>query len=216
MVAGMWPASFEAPLQNRMVRRSLAQAITGVALLLLLAPPAQDEAEVKAIRAVMLRYYQLLRETPVQALDVQQFGEVLADTPDFTLTAETQQYISAILGTEKSSNAGYLTAMQAKWLHLQQGDRLARAAIEQARAENREVSPEEWQTLAEQNRRMVPPTFTDPDPNYRIALLYGSLEIEGNRAVARFDDGVTYQEAILRKIDGRWYIANIIPLNVHF
>lgn len=172
--------------------------------------------EEAAIRATLIRYYGLLRETPVQTLDVQQFAEVLADTADLPLKVEAERHIAAILGAERAKDAGYLTAMQAKWTHMQQGDRLARAAIEQAKAENREVSPEEWQALAAQNHGMLPPTFSEPDPSYKVALTYESVEIEADRAIVRLDDGIAYQESILRKIDGRWYIVNITPLNVHF
>ncbi len=174
------------------------------------------EHEEAAIRATLTRYYVLLRETPVQTLDVQQFAQVLADTADFPLKIEVERHITAILGAERAKDAGYLTAMQAKWTHMQQGDRLARAAIAQAKAENREVSPEEWQALAAQNHGMLPPTFSEPDPSYKVALTYESVKIEADRAIVRLDDGIAYQEAILRKINGRWYIVNITPLNVHF
>ncbi|RIK43395.1 MAG: hypothetical protein DCC55_05925 [Chloroflexi bacterium] len=175
-----------------------------------------NTSEAQAIMAVMLQFYQLLRETPVRTLDVRQFAEVLKDTPDYKLTAETQDYLSVILGSEAAQSAGYLTAMQAKWTHLQQGDRLARGVIEQAQAENREVTAEEWQALAEQNHGRLPPTFTDPDSDYKVQLQYESIEINEDSAVVRFDDGVAYQEAILRHIKGRWYITNITPISVHF
>jgi hypothetical protein len=177
-------------------------------------PPGKTDTQ--AIMDVMLQFYQLLRETPVRTLDVKQFAEVLKDTPDYELTAETQNYVSVILGSEAAQSAGYLTAMQAKWTHLQQGDRLAKGVIEQAKAENREVTAEEWQALAEQNHGKLPPTFSDPDPNYKVQLQYESIEINEDRAVVRFDDGIAYQEAILRYMEGRWYITNIIPISVHF
>ena len=47
-------------------------------------------------------------------------------------------------------------------------------------------------------------------------LTYESIEIAGDRATVRYDDGAALQEAILLKIKGQWYIAGITPVWAHF
>ncbi len=50
----------------------------------------------------------------------------------------------------------------------------------------------------------------------KTVLIFESIEISGDRAIVRYDDGAALQEAILVKINGRWFIASIVPIWVHF
>ena len=116
-----------------------------------------------------------------QTYDVSDFPTVFIDTPDYRLTPKQQEGVAAILGTEASQKAGYLTAMQAHYISLGQGANLLQAALEQAKTEGRELSAEEFQSIIRANHDQIP-----------------------------------LQEAILVKADGRWYVAGITPIWVHF
>lgn len=45
---------------------------------------------------------------------------------------------------------------------------------------------------------------------------FEKIEIDGDRAIVRYDDGAALLEATLVRVGGRWLIAKIEPLDVHF
>lgn len=166
--------------------------------------------------AVMEQAYQLMHGTSIPTFDVNRFAEVFIDAADVQLSTEWQEYVSEMRGSAVTENVGYLTAMQTKWKHFQEGDRLARAALVKAQAENRDLTTEEWQELAKQNHGVQPPIFDEADPMYKPNLRYDAIEIDQDKATVRYDAGQALQEAILRLVNGRWFIADIRAIQVHF
>ena len=174
---------------------------------------APNSPEAADIKTAMEHAYDLIGAA-AQTYDVSDFPTVFIDTPDYRLTPKQQEGVAAILGTEASQKAGYLTAMQAHYISLGQGANLLQAALEQAKTEGRELSAEEFQSIIRANHDQIP---TLPSSIVtKTSLTYESLEIIGNRATVHYDDGAALQEAILVKADGRWYVAGFTPIWVHF
>ena len=86
--------------------------------------------------------------------------------------------------------------------------------MEKARSENRQLSSTELQELIKANHGQLP-SLGSPVTGKTI-LTFESIEINRDRAIVRYDDGAALQEAILVKINGRWLIASIIPIWIHF
>ncbi|RIK43396.1 MAG: hypothetical protein DCC55_05930 [Chloroflexi bacterium] len=158
-------------------------------------------------------------DIPAEQLDFNQLSEVLinhltyqAELPSDELMA-LLQYTSEIQGEAATNNFGFLTAMRTKRMNQQHGARLLRAALEKARIEGRELTPEEWKELTEQNYGMQP--YLPPDSSegqstpFVRQLLYLDIKVDGDQAEIKFDSGVKNQRAILVRIDGRWYVAGI-------
>ena len=174
---------------------------------------AANSPEAARVKTVMERAYDLIG-TAAQTYDVSGFAAVFVDTADYPLSPKQQEGVAAVLGAEAAQKAGYLTAMQAHYMSLGQGAKLLQAALARAKAEGRELSAAEFQALIKANHDQVP-TLSGPVVA-KTMLTYESIEIAGDRATVRHDDGAALQEAILLKVKGQWYIAGITPVWVHF
>jgi hypothetical protein len=179
-----------------------------------------DTPETREIMATIERAYDVLA-IPFDTLDVNKLSEVFIDDPVFrnklTLDqrGEAQTRVNKILGPGAAENFGYLTAMKAKRLQQQHGAKLLKAATDKAKSTNRSITEEEWKELAQQNygERPYLPDLSLPG---RFPLQFQSIEIDNDKAYVRYDDGPALQEAILVRVNGRWYVAGLIPIHVHF
>jgi hypothetical protein len=171
--------------------------------------------EAKQIMATMNRAYQVLGTTS-QSFDVSEFPNVFVDTEDYQLTDEQQKTVAEALSLSVTEvqKAGYLSAMQAKYISRGRGAKLLQAALEKARAENRELTATEFQEIVKANQGQMP--SGNPITGNKTVLTFESIEINGEKAIVRYDDGAALQEAILVKQEGRWLIASIVPIWVHF
>jgi hypothetical protein len=175
-----------------------------------------DHPAYSEIASVLNKAYDLF-STPIEEVDIERFAEVLIDTPDFPLTAEQQADIGQILGKEAVEGAGYLTAIQAKHVHLQHGADMLKAAQEKATAEGRAITPAEMETIKSQNYGAYPPSLETPEHfGKRPQLQYLSLEVTGDRATVVYDSGTALQKATLVKIEGQWLIASNVVLQAHY
>jgi hypothetical protein len=174
-----------------------------------------DTPDTKKIVAVMNHAYQLLGNAS-QSFDVSEFPSVFIDTEDYKLTEEQQGIVAETLNLTAvdAENAGYLTAIQAKYISKARGANLLQEALNKVRAENRELTAAEFQELVKENHGQWP-SGSSITANKTI-LTFESIEINGDRAIVRYDDGAALQEAILVRFNGNWLIASIVPIWVHF
>ncbi len=153
-----------------------------------------NSPDAKQIMAVMNRAYLLIGHAS-QSFDVSEFPAVFVDTADYQITDE-QRAIAATLGVPVSEvgNVGYLTAMQLEYVSMGKGADLLREAMEKARSENRQLSSTELQELVKANHGQLP-SLGSPVTGKTI-LTFEFIEINGDRAIVRYDDGAALQEAI--------------------
>jgi len=177
------------------------------------AVPVPDTPQNREIMEVMERAYELINSAS-QSFDTSLFSSVFIDTPDYKLTDEQRDAISSVLGEEAAQNGGYLTAMKAQYIARKKEAGLLKDVLDKARAENREMTAEELQEVVIKNNGRVPAIIASNET--KAKLIYESIEISGERAVVRYDDGAALQEAILVRVDGQWFIAGITPINIHF
>lgn len=179
-----------------------------------------DTPEAREIMATMERAYDILA-VPFDTLEVSKLSEVFIDDPIFleSLTSEqrkeAQARISTILGAKTAENFGYLTAMKAKRLHQQHGATLLKAAVSKAKTSDGMLAEEEMVDLTKQNYGKTP-YLPDSSLPGRFPLTYISIKIDNDKAYVRYDDGPALQEAILVRVNGIWFIAGIIPIQIHF
>jgi hypothetical protein len=181
------------------------------------AAAALDTPEAEEVKAAIQRAKEAIA-TAQNTGDLHRLEDGLVDHPDYLrqLRPEQQEelrnFIAKILGTEASKNPGYLTAISNKISYRLQGEAFVKAAIEGAKAEGREFTNEDLQSLAAEHpdKHIVwPKSEADlalPEPTQRS---YKSIEIDGDKARAVYDDGIRDKTAILVRIDGRWYVAGI-------
>lgn len=179
-----------------------------------------DTPETREIIAALEHAYDVLA-VPFDTLDVNKLAEVFIDDPIFLerLTQEqrsdAQNRVRIILGADVAKDFGYLTAMKAKRIHQQHGAQLLKAALANANSTQQDFTQEEWQQLEAQNygERPYLPDLSLPG---RFPLQIQTIELDGDKAYVRYDDGPALQEAILVRINKQWFVAGIIPINVHF
>ncbi|MFZ2489074.1 MAG: hypothetical protein WAZ19_13260 [Anaerolineae bacterium] len=176
-------------------------------------PGVPDSDEAMEIMATMDRAYQVIASAS-QTFDISELPSVFVNTSDYTLTARQMEKVAEIVGQAEASSAGYLTVMQAQYVAWGQGARLLQKALDKAKAEDREVTADELQEVVKANHGQMPalasPVIT------KTVLTYESMQITGDRAVVRYDDGAALQEAILVRVNGRWFVAGITPIWTHF
>ena len=173
-----------------------------------------DTPDAKQIMAVMDRAYQLIGHAS-QTFDASEFPSVFIDTEDYKFTDKQKELLSEVLGASiaEVKSTGYLTAMQAQYISRGQGADLLRAALDKAKSENRKLTAEEFQEIAKANHGQLPSLGNVVTT--KTELTFESIEISGNKAVVRYDDGAALQEAILVK-EARWFIASIVPIWIHY
>ncbi len=172
-----------------------------------------DSAEAKEIMVTMDRAYQVIASAS-QTFDVSELSSVFVNTPDYKLTAQQMEKVGEILGQEDASNAGYLTVMQAQYVSWGQGARLLQETLDKANAEDREMTADEFQEVIKANHGQMP-ALASP-VTAKTVLTYESMQITGDRAVVRYDDGAALQEAVVVRVNGEWFVAGITPIWTHF
>jgi hypothetical protein len=175
-----------------------------------------DPIEVQEIISVVNRAYQVMEDAS-RTSDVSEFPSVFVDTQDYKLTDEQQEAMARDLGINVADvkNTGYLTAMQTEFISRGRGASLLQAALDKAKAENRKLNVEEFQEVIKANHGQVPSSLGNLTIN-KTVITFELIEIEGNKAIVKYDDGAALQQAILVKRTGRWLIASIVPIWIHY
>jgi len=174
-------------------------------------PNTQDSQE---IQEVIHHSYTVFRGALRNGGDVSEFQYVFINTPDYSYeNDDVRSFVSLVLGTEQAKNGGYLTVMQAKYIAYGCAIRLFKETEKIAKKENREVTPDEFKFIQDNCYGVFPPSLSEGAPP---KLEFKIIDIEGDRATARYDDGAALLEATLVRENGRWLIANIKPIEIHF
>lgn len=215
----------------RLMRRKLSAIIVLIlaltlftALFFLSSDPIElNSPKAKEIRSTIENAFDLISLSHLN-LDCSQYREVFIDTGDYKIIDKKQYvFIEQELGAGFAKDAGYLTAMRAKCEWYTRIMPIYKTYLAKAKSENRELTLEEWQELEELSLGYgIPAPIEDEyySPDYKVN---SSVEMQsiymnwrGSRAIVRFDDHAAVQEAILIKVDGRWFISSIIPINIHY
>lgn len=176
-------------------------------------PGVPNTVEAHQIMAAMDTAYEMLGNAG-QTFDAIDFSQVFTDTADYPLSDQQREAVANVLGESVAQHAGYLTAMSAQTIAHGQGAKLLRAALDKAKAENRDLTTVEFQELLKANQGQ-PPTLGS-SITAKTTLTFNSIAIDGDRATVEYDDGAALQRAILVRSQGKWLIAGITPIWVHF
>jgi hypothetical protein len=174
-------------------------------------PDTQDSQE---IQEVIYHSYTIFQEALQNGGDVSEFKNVLTNSPEYSYeNSKGRSLVILVLGKEEADNAGYRTVMEAKYIAYGCGVRLFKETEKVAKEENREVTADELKSIQDHCYGVLPPSQSGSAP---LKLDFQNIDIEGDRAVVRYDDGAALLEAILVRENGRWLIGNIKPIEIHF
>ncbi|HAL17495.1 MAG TPA: hypothetical protein DCP32_12335 [Anaerolineaceae bacterium] len=174
-------------------------------------PNSKDSQEVQDI---ILHSYTVYQEALRNGGDVSEFDNVFINTTDYHYeNQDVRDFVSLVLGPEIANIGGYLTVMKAKYIAYGCAVRSFKVVEQAAMKEDRTVTPEEIKSIQENCYGVLPPRIIEGAPS---KLVFGKINIDEDRAVARYDDGAALLEAILVQENGRWLIAKIEPIKIHY
>lgn len=174
-------------------------------------PNAEDS---RKIQEVIHHSYNVFREALRNGGDVSEFHTVFTNTSDYSYeNGDVRAFVSLVLGVEEAAKGGYLTVMQAKYEAYGCAIRLLKETEKLAKKATRDVTSEEIKLIQGKCYGVLPPSLSvDAPPKVE----FQNIEIVGDRAIVRYDDSAALLEATLVRVNGRWLIANIIPIEIHY
>ena len=170
--------------------------------------------DLQEIQDVILHSYTVYQETLRNGGDVSEFDNVFINTTDYHYeNQDVRAFVSLVLGSEAAINGGYLTVMKAKYIAYGCAVRSLKIAEQAAMKEDRNVTPDEIKSIQENCYGVLPPRISEGAPP---KLNFEKIDIDEDRTLAQYDDGAALLEAILVRENGRWLIAKIEPIKIHY
>ncbi len=173
-----------------------------------------DTSDCKAIAAIVTQFYALL-DAPAETIEASEFAQILIDAPTFPLTDGQRAFLTQTMGFKSIAQIGYLTYMQTEHRYQQQGQQLLTKALATAGNESRDVTIEEWAAIKQQNNGQLPPAPSDSS-GAKTEVEIESIQFDGTQATVRYNTQSAYREAIMTKVENRWYIAGVKVIWAHF
>lgn len=175
-----------------------------------------DSPQGQEVLRALENAYEVL-DTPYDVVDLNKFDEVFIDHPIYRqelgseAAATLQSQISKRLRVSSASveQFGYLTSIKSKRLRQQEGAKLLKQALQEAKTQGRTLSKPELDQLTAKNLGFEP-TLPDMSLPSHHTLTYLSIKLEGDTARVAYDEGVVYRTAILVKVKGQWFVAGIL------
>ncbi|MBC7228124.1 MAG: hypothetical protein H5T61_13000 [Thermoflexales bacterium] len=180
-------------------------------------PPKTPEGpEEKQIAETILEAYRLFAYADM-TFDTSKFDTVLIDDPRFPLRSENTLEVIKAFGYIPPG-AGMLTYMRAWYRNWERGALLLEGAERKAWTEGRKgISAEELNEIEE--KLGYEPVFKRPEPvpsGWEKWFVFYKFDIRGDVAMCLYDDGGVLRQAFLVMKEGKWYIADNIPLWSHY
>lgn len=171
-----------------------------------------DIPEAREIQQTIEKAYEI-EEIAARTFDTAEFAKVFINDPrGGKLDDSTLQFIKEVYGADPSS-AGYLDYKLAYYKWWESGAKKIEALQSKAQAEGRPLTSEELSSLIDSSGRIAMPRAQGPIQ--KVNLYFYSISIDGDRAVAIFDDGPRTNRMTLVRVNGQWYIAGNEILAVH-
>ncbi len=173
-----------------------------------------DPADSQKIQDVIHQSYVVIRGALENGGDVREFEDVFVNTSDYHYeNQDVRKFVSLVLGPEVADDGGYLTAMKAKYVAYGCASHSLRDIEQVAQKEDRKITSEEYKSIQENCYGVLPPSISEGGSPI---LVFKTIDIDGEKAFARYDDGAALLEATLVQENGRWLIAKIEPINIHY
>lgn len=148
--------------------------------------------------------------------DVTQLPNFFIDNPAYQPAENVKKNIEQVFGPDIARKAGYLTAIQAKYIARGNAEKKMAEAMKKAHDENRELTKEEFQQVVKESNGVIPPTGQYHSKTGKNELTVDKISVFGETASIFYDDGAAYQKATLVRINNQWFIANIEAQQIHF
>lgn len=171
-----------------------------------------DTADSKAIQATIIRSYKIEAEAAA-TFNTSAFDSVFVnDVRGGELIQPQLKFMQDIANNPSKTDFGYLDYKIAYYVWWEKGAAAQEELQAKVAKEGRNPTKEEMQSLIDSTGRMAPPrSILTETPE----IEFMSIAIDGDRAIAIFDDGPRTNEMTLVRIGGRWLIAGNKILVLH-
>lgn len=170
-----------------------------------------DAPDAQEIQQTIKKAYEI-EAIAACTFDTSEFASVFINDPrGGKLDDSALQLIQDVLGIDPTS-AGYLDFELAYYKEWELGALKLEALEAKAQAEGRSPTPEELASLIGSSGRIPAPRACWSG---QLHLDFYSISINGDTAVAIFNDGPRTNRMTLVKVNGQWYIAGNEILAIH-
>ncbi len=172
-----------------------------------------DTKEAKDIMKAIEKAYDVEIKA-ARSFDLSKFSTVFINDPRFNVDPYTLDVVREMTNRPDLESAGWLDYKMAYYSWRSEAILNAETIKAKAKAENRDLTEEEINSLVDSHGRSAPSrSFGSPKkPN----LTFISMDVKDDIALVVLDDGTYTAELTLVLVDGEWYIAafNGISVNV--
>lgn len=173
--------------------------------------PQTDDA--KLLQETINKSY-IIEAEAARTFDLTAFPSIFVnDQRGGDLSSSTVDFIRSVTGDYSSKNFGYLDYKIAYYSWWKSGALKFEALQTKALQENRNLTEEEIKSLVDEKGRVAMPRSQDTRTS--IELQFVSIEVEEDKAMVIFDDGLRTNQMVLVNINNQWYIAGNKFLSVH-
>lgn len=138
--------------------------------------------------------------------DFSKFSEVFINDPHYLMDPEWLEIVRELSRNPSLESAGWLDYKMAYQSSRRDAILHSEAVHAKAKAENRDLTPEERKSLNDPLGQPAPARSKSPVRKVQVAYL--SLEVNDDVAVVTLIRGIYYSEVTLVMVDYHWYIAN--------
>lgn len=171
-----------------------------------------DTPEAKEIKKTIERAYDIESEA-AYTFDLKKFPIVFINDPRFPVSPSTLQAVREMTDNLSLESAGYLDYKIAYNMWAANAILHYEEIHKKAKAENRELTKEEKQSLTDKYGRGTPGRAESPIRSFPVKFI--SMEINDDIALVVIDDGPRTVELTLVLVDNHWYIAAIKGISIH-
>ena len=163
-----------------------------------------DTPEAQQIMDTIKKAYDIETEG-AYTFDFSKFPTVFINDPRFPVDPGTLQVIREMTNNPSLDTAGWLDYKMAYHSWARDSILYTEAVFAKAKAENRELTPEERASLTDSYGRSAPARISRPTRNNPV--IFKSMKINKDVAYVIVDDGPYLAELALVLVNGNWYIA---------
>lgn len=170
-----------------------------------LSPDIPDTKEVREVIKAVEKSYDV-EVKAAYTFDISKFPTIYINDPRFPVSPGTLETIRQLTLNPEIETAGWLDYKIAYYSWMRDTILFSEAIHEKAKAENRELTKEERQSLIDPQGRTAPARAESPDRT--VPITYLTVDINGDIAVVTLLRGVYHSELTLVLVDKNWYVAN--------
>lgn len=176
-----------------------------------LSPNIPNTQEARDIISTLEKAYDIEVEAAF-TFDFSKFPTVFINDPRFPVSPDTLETIKQLTLNNSLESAGWLDYKIAYNTWVKESILHYELVSERAKAENRELTEEERNSLTDPWGRSAP--ARSQSPNRKIPITYLTLEVIDDIAVVTLYRGIYYSQLTLVLVDKQWYVASEYFLSV--